>query len=71
VERIAQYKGIETTFGGMNLQQLRWPPTNIADTPEEALSRLFMLPGARYSDPEFSWKRSMRFFGARLPNSSV
>src|SRR5918994_7168537 len=65
-ERIAQYKAIETTvtpnppdpfaatyFG---LQQVRWPPTLIADTPEEALSRLFMLPGAHYSDPEFSWK---------------
>jgi aldose sugar dehydrogenase len=56
VERIGQYKEIETTFGGQNLQQLRWPPTNIADTPEEALSRLFMLPGAHYSDPQFSWK---------------
>jgi aldose sugar dehydrogenase len=56
VARIAQFKEIETTFGGQNLQQLRWPPTNIADTPDEALSRLFMLPGARYSDPEFSWK---------------
>jgi aldose sugar dehydrogenase len=56
VERIAQFKEIETTFGGQNLQQLRWPPTNIADTPSQALSRLFMLPGARYSDPEFSWK---------------
>ena len=56
VARIAQFKEIETTFGGQNLQQLRWPPTNIADTPEEALSRLFMLPGATYSDPEFSWK---------------
>jgi glucose/arabinose dehydrogenase len=56
VERIAQYKEIETTFGGQNLQQLRWPPTNIADTPEEALSRLFMIPGATYSDPAFSWK---------------
>jgi aldose sugar dehydrogenase len=56
VERIAQFKEIETTFGGQNLQQLRWPPTNIADTPAEALSRLFMLPGAHYSDPEFSWK---------------
>jgi glucose/arabinose dehydrogenase len=55
-DRIAQYKEIETTFGGGNLQQLRWPPTNIADTSEEALARLFMLPGARYSDPEFSWK---------------
>ena len=56
VDRIAQFKEIETTFGGQNLQQLRWPPTNIADSPEEALARLFMLPGAEYSDPAFSWK---------------
>jgi aldose sugar dehydrogenase len=65
-ERIAQFKAIETTdrpdppdpfastyFG---LQQIRWPPTNIADTPAEGLARLFMLPGAHYSAPEFSWK---------------
>jgi glucose/arabinose dehydrogenase len=56
VERIDQFKEIETTFGGQSLQQNRWPPTNIADSPEEALSRLFMLPGSQYSDPEFSWK---------------
>ena len=56
VSRIAEFKQIETTFGGQNLQQLRWPPTNIADSPGEALSRLFMLPGAHYSDPQFSWK---------------
>jgi glucose/arabinose dehydrogenase len=56
IERIAQFKEIETTFGGRNLQQLRWPPENIADTPSEARSRLFMLPGARYVDPAFSWK---------------
>ena len=56
VSRIAQFKEIETTFGGRNLQQLRWPPENIADSPSAALERLFMLPGARYSDPEFSWK---------------
>ena len=55
VSRIAQFKEIETTFGGRNLQQLRWPPENIADSPGEALSRLFMIPGAHYSDPEFSW----------------
>ena len=42
--------------GYFGLQQIRWPPTNIADTPEEALARLFMLPGAHYSDPELSWK---------------
>ncbi|HEX8248605.1 MAG TPA: PQQ-dependent sugar dehydrogenase, partial [Pyrinomonadaceae bacterium] len=55
--RIAQFKAIETSppplFG---LQQLRWAPTRLADTPEEAFARLFMLPGAAYSDPEFSWK---------------
>jgi glucose/arabinose dehydrogenase len=56
VGRIDQYKEIETTFGGQALQQIRWPPTNIADSPEEALSRLFMIPGATYKDPEFSWK---------------
>jgi glucose/arabinose dehydrogenase len=56
VERISQFKEIETTFGAQALQQNRWPPTNIADSPEEALSRLFMLPGSRYKDPEFSWK---------------
>jgi glucose/arabinose dehydrogenase len=54
--RIGEFKQIETTFGGKNLQQLRWPPTNLADTPAEALSRLFMLPGAHYSEPEFSWR---------------
>jgi glucose/arabinose dehydrogenase len=56
VGRIDQYKAIETTFGAMSLQQARWPPARIADTAAEALSRLFMLPGATYSDPQFSWK---------------
>jgi aldose sugar dehydrogenase len=63
--RVAQFKAIETDptvpqpfapNGYFGLQQIRWPPTNIADTPEEALSRLFMLPGAQFSDPELSWK---------------
>lgn len=63
-ERLEQYKAIETSpdvdpclgtpyFG---LQQLRWPPTLIADSAGEALSRLFVLPGSHYSAPEFSWK---------------
>jgi glucose/arabinose dehydrogenase len=64
--RIGQYKAIETTetptppdpFAGtyLGLQQLRWSPMNIADTPAKARARLFMLPGAHYSAPEFSWK---------------
>ena len=56
VARIAEFKTIETTPPFVGLQQARWPPTNIADTPEQALARLFMLPGATYSDPQFSWK---------------
>jgi glucose/arabinose dehydrogenase len=65
VSRIGQFKAIETDptapqpfapAGYFGLQQIRWLPTNIADTPAEALSRLFALPGSRYSDPELSWK---------------
>jgi aldose sugar dehydrogenase len=62
VSRLAEFRQIETTFTEPpnqpvpTLQQLRWPPTNIATSPEEAMARLFMLPGAHYKDPEFSWK---------------
>ncbi|MEO8433995.1 MAG: PQQ-dependent sugar dehydrogenase [Pyrinomonadaceae bacterium] len=56
VNRIAQYKQIETTYGLGTLQQLRWPPSLIADTPAAAMSRLYNLPGSQYTDPEFSWK---------------
>jgi glucose/arabinose dehydrogenase len=57
VDRIAEFKAIETSPAPLfGLQQVRWSPTNIADTPAQALARLFMLPGAHYSDPEFSWK---------------
>src|SRR6185295_12586731 len=57
--RIAEFKSIESTYGARNLQQLRWPTSNIASTPQEALSRLYMLPGAQYVDPEFSWKYAL------------
>ncbi|GAC1459399.1 MAG: hypothetical protein PVSMB1_09350 [Gemmatimonadaceae bacterium] len=56
LDRIADFKQIETSPQYFGLQQLRWPPTLIADTPEEALERLFMLPGAHYLDPVLSWK---------------
>jgi aldose sugar dehydrogenase len=63
--RVADFKAIETDptapqpltpNGYFGLQQVRWPPTNIADTPAQALARLFTLPGARFSDPELSWR---------------
>jgi aldose sugar dehydrogenase len=57
---VADYKGIETTSlhneAFPNLQQFRWAPENIADTRNEALRRLFRLPGSQFSDPEFSWE---------------
>jgi glucose/arabinose dehydrogenase len=56
LNRIDQFKSIESTYGAGNLQQLRWPTSNIADTPQQALARMYMLPGAQYTDPEFSWK---------------
>jgi aldose sugar dehydrogenase len=64
VSRIAEYKAIETSsesdpcIGGayFGLQQIRWPPSLIANDSDEALSRLFMLPGAQFKDPELSWK---------------
>jgi glucose/arabinose dehydrogenase len=71
VARIDQYKAIETTFGAMSLQQARWPPTRIADTAAEALSRLFMLPGAAYNDPQFSWKWEVAPGGMNFLHSSA
>ena len=54
--RVAEFKQIESTYGTKDLQQLRWPPANTADTPSAALAKLYMLPGAQYNEPEFSWK---------------
>jgi glucose/arabinose dehydrogenase len=70
VDRLAQFKEIETTLFGQNLQQLRWPPSRLADSPADALSRLFMLPGAHYNDPEFSWKFAVAPGGIGFLNSS-
>jgi glucose/arabinose dehydrogenase len=75
VERIAEFKEIELTLppsGGLpgaGLQQIRWPPDNIADTPVQALSRLFTLPGSRYADPQFSWRFAVAPAGIGFLNS--
>jgi glucose/arabinose dehydrogenase len=54
--RLPDFKLTETTLFGSALQQVRFPPTRLAYTPAAALSRLFMLPGATYVDPDLSWK---------------
>jgi glucose/arabinose dehydrogenase len=65
LSRVAQFREIENNRGPTGdpaaasyygLQQLRWPPENIAATPEEAAERLFRLRGSRFSDPELAWK---------------
>lgn len=67
--RVAEFKAIELSRSG-GLQQIRWPPERIADTGAEALARLYMLPGAIYTEPEFSWKYAVApspvgFIGSR------
>lgn len=71
VDRISEFKAIELALGpsGAELQQIRWPADNIAETPQEALARLFMIPGAHYSDPEFSWKFAVAPAGIGFLNS--
>jgi glucose/arabinose dehydrogenase len=56
--RVAEFKQIEVSRGD-SLQQARWPPHLLADTPTDALARLFLLPGARYTEPSFSWKYAL------------
>lgn len=58
LSRLGEYKSIETASAN-GLQQIRWDPSNIANTPADALAAMFMLPGAQYSDPEFSWKHNV------------
>jgi hypothetical protein len=43
VSRVAEFKAIETTPPFVGLQQVRWAPSRLADTPEQALQRLFWV----------------------------
>jgi glucose/arabinose dehydrogenase len=62
IARVADFKAIESgrvnqaSYAG--LQQLRWPPDLIADTPADALARInaAALPGSHYVDPKLSWR---------------
>ncbi len=65
ISSVAEFEAIETdptapqpfaANGYFGLQRVRWLPTNIADTPAEARSRLVMLPEAHYRDSVLSWK---------------
>jgi glucose/arabinose dehydrogenase len=71
LSRIAEFKEIETTLFGSNLQQVRYPPTRVAYTANIALARMFMLPGAVYRDPEFSWKYEIGPAGLTFVNGNA
>lgn len=76
LSRVAEFKAIEISVGlGANgpagLQQMRFLPTRIADTPAAAAQRLFDIPGSHKNDPQFSWKQvvppaALAFVGSGL-----
>ena len=69
--RMAQFKQIETTQFGSALQQVRFPPTRLAYTAALARSRMFMLPGAVYVDPQFSWRYEVGPSGTAFVNGTA
>jgi glucose/arabinose dehydrogenase len=71
ISRIADWKMIESTLFGSANQQVRFPPTRGAYTPALALSRMFMLPGATYVDPEFSWRYEIGPAGATFVSGNA
>jgi uncharacterized protein (TIGR03118 family) len=68
---LAEFKSIELRLSPNGPQQIRWPSSRIADTPEEALSRLVMLPGASYNAPVFSVRAEFPPAGLGFLNSSA
>jgi aldose sugar dehydrogenase len=71
LSRHRQFREIENTEPFVGLQQLRWPASNIAPTYQEARARMVHLPGAEYSEPEFSWKYATAPAAIGFLNSSA
>ena len=69
--RVPDFKFIETTQFNSSLQQVRYPPTRVAYTAAEAFSRLFMLPGATYVEPDLSWRYQVVPAGATFVNGNA
>lgn len=59
-DRYQDFHRIETEeFPEVGSGEARYPTRNLAGTFDEALARLFVLPGSHYSDPEFSWRYAL------------
>ena len=75
LSRVAEFKAIEISVGfGANgpagLQQMRFLPSAIADSPADAKRALFHLPNSHPTDPEFSWKQVVPPAGLGFINGS-
>jgi len=75
MSRILDFKTIEMNLFAAplvlgTLQQIRYPTTRIAYSPELAMSRLYMLPGATYMDPEMSWRYAISPAGLGFVNGN-
>jgi len=73
MSRILEFKTIEMNLFAAplilgTLQQIRYPTSRIPYSPELATSRLFMLPGATYVDPEMSWRYAISPAGLGFVN---
>jgi glucose/arabinose dehydrogenase len=76
LSRVLQFKTIELNLFnpanatiGIN-QQIRYPMTRVAYSATLALSRMFMLPGATYQDPEFAWRYAVPPSGLGFVNGN-
>jgi uncharacterized protein (TIGR03118 family) len=68
---LAEFKSIELRLSPNGPQQTRWSSSRIADTPEQAMSRLVMLPGATYNAPVFSVRAELPPAGLGFMTSSA
>lgn len=71
LSRFSQFKQIETTQFNSAMQQVRFPPTRLAYTPGLATARMFMLTGATYVDPSFSWRYEVGPSGTAFVNGTA
>ena len=69
--RYQDWRNIETVQAPGGAGETRYPTSNMAPTFEQALARLFVLPGSHYSDPEFSWRYPLSPAGIGFVGSSA
>jgi len=69
--RVLDFKLIETLLFGSFLGEVRFPPTRVVYKGTLAVSRMFMLPGAVYVDPDLSWRFDVGPVGATFVSGAA